>query len=135
VYEVSRAKIKEFAIALGDDNPAYAGENPIAPPTFAAVATFENWSQLIDDPELELELKRLIHADQTFEYFRPIQVGDRLEGWTTLEEVKIRGSLEYLFVRIIVRDQHGLEVGTSRSTFIHSRAAATTTPPVEEVAS
>ena len=33
---VSAAKIAEFARALGDDNPAYAGDAPIAPPTFAA---------------------------------------------------------------------------------------------------
>ena len=37
-YRVSRAKIAEFATALGDQNPAYFDEDsPIAPPTFAAV--------------------------------------------------------------------------------------------------
>ena len=37
-YRVSRAKIAEFATALGDGNPAYFGADaPIAPPTFAAV--------------------------------------------------------------------------------------------------
>ena len=32
-YEVSAAKIAEFAAALGDDNPRYCGPELIAPPT------------------------------------------------------------------------------------------------------
>ena len=36
-YQVSAAKIAEFATALGDDNPRYRGDSPIAPPTFAVV--------------------------------------------------------------------------------------------------
>ena len=36
-YRVSRAKIAEFARAIQDENPAYFGDHPIAPPTFAAV--------------------------------------------------------------------------------------------------
>lgn len=32
-YEVSRAKIAEFATAIRDDNPAYFSDSPIAPPT------------------------------------------------------------------------------------------------------
>jgi hypothetical protein len=123
-YELSRAKLEEFTTALQDSNPAYTGERPAIPPTFAAVATFRNWQQLIDDPELGLALRRLIHADQSFELFRPIELEDSFEGWTTLEDVKIRGHLEYLFVRVDVTDQHGQLIGTSRATFIHNRAAA-----------
>ena len=51
-YEVSAAKIAEFARALGDDSPAYAGEQPIAPPTFVAVISSAAWESMFDDPEL-----------------------------------------------------------------------------------
>ena len=37
-YEVSRAKIAEFATAIRDDNPAYFSDSPIAPPTFASAS-------------------------------------------------------------------------------------------------
>ena len=43
-YEVSRAKIAEFAAALADANPAYCGPDAVAPPTFAAVLTAAAWS-------------------------------------------------------------------------------------------
>ena len=45
-YEVSAAKIAEFARALGDDSPAYAGEHPIAPPTFVAVISSAAWESM-----------------------------------------------------------------------------------------
>ena len=53
-YQVSAAKIAEFAAALGDDNPRYRGDSPIAPPTFATVISAHAWDQLFGDPELEL---------------------------------------------------------------------------------
>ena len=55
-YEVSAAKIAEFATALGDDSPRYRGEDPIAPPTFVAVISSPAWELMFDDPELELTL-------------------------------------------------------------------------------
>ncbi len=52
-YQVSRAKIAEFAAALGDaDNPAYAGNAAVAPPTFAVVLASAAWDAMFADPEL-----------------------------------------------------------------------------------
>ena len=36
-YLVTPAKVTEFARALGDDTPAYVGDEALAPPTFAVV--------------------------------------------------------------------------------------------------
>ena len=59
-YAISAAKIAEFARALGDDNPAYAGDFPVAPPTFAAVISAPAWQQMFDDSELELALASIL---------------------------------------------------------------------------
>ena len=67
-YEVSAAKIAEFADALGDANPAYRASAPIAPPTFVAVVSSAAWEPMFDDPELELALRRVVHGDQRFRY-------------------------------------------------------------------
>ena len=45
-YVVSRAKIAEFAEAVRDDNPAYRGDHPVAPPTFAAVIAAQAGARL-----------------------------------------------------------------------------------------
>ena len=76
-YRVSRAKIAEFATALGDTNPAYFDdESPIAPPTFAVLPSSAAWGALFEDAELELALSRTVHADQRFTHHRPIVAGD-----------------------------------------------------------
>jgi hypothetical protein len=98
---------------------------PFVPPTFSAVATHAAWDQVLDDPDLGLELKRVIHADQSFDIIRPLRVGEIVHSQAQIESVKIRGTLEYLQVRVDVRDNAGHLVGVSRSTFVHSRVAPT----------
>ena len=67
-YEVSAAKIAEFARAIGDDNPAYFAERRVAPPTFVAVIAADAWEAMFADEELGLALRRIVHGDQRFSY-------------------------------------------------------------------
>ncbi len=70
-YEVGREKIREFADAIGDPNPAYRDREAaqsighpdvIAPPTFAIVVTIRASRQVIADPELGLDYSRVGRA-------------------------------------------------------------------------
>src|SRR4051812_17157302 len=82
-YEVSSAKIAEFATALGDDSAAYRGDGAMAPPTFVAVIASTAWDAMFADPELDLALRRTVHADQRFAYERPLRAGDRVQAVLT----------------------------------------------------
>ena len=90
VYEITAAKIAEFVAALGDDNPAYEGDSPLAPPTLVAMVAFAAWDQMFADPDLDLELRRIIHADQRFTYVRPLRAGDRVTATLTIDKVRTR---------------------------------------------
>lgn len=120
-YRVSRAKIAEFAAALGDgDNPAYSGDRPVAPPTFAAVIAAQAWDALFTDPELGLALHRVIHGDQSFEFVRPLREGDDVVATCTIERVRTRGQLDIINVAVGLTVD-GEQVCTSRSTLMHTR--------------
>ena len=123
-YEVSAAKIAEFAAALGDENPAYAGETPVAPPTFAAVLGAAAWDALFADPELDLSLRRVVHADQTFVWHRPLRTGDTVTGVLSIDKVRRRGAMEIVGVTVRLMTLGGEPVVDSASTFIHTRAAS-----------
>lgn len=56
-YLVTAEKIRELATALGDNAPAYRGDDPIAPPTFAMVLASRAWEALFDDEQLDLRLE------------------------------------------------------------------------------
>ncbi len=96
-YEVGREKIREFAHAVGDPNPAYTDRaaavalghpDVIAPPTFAFALTYAAAAQVVQDPELGLDYSRVVHGDQKFHYTRPVAAGDRLAVTVTIEAVK-----------------------------------------------
>lgn len=83
-YEVGREKIREFADAVGDANPAYTDVDTakalghadvIAPPTFVFSITFKAAGVVVQDPQLGLDYTRVVHGDQKFAYRRPVRAG------------------------------------------------------------
>lgn len=83
-YEVGREKIREFADAVGDANPAYTDVDAakalghadvIAPPTFVFSITFKAAGVVVQDPQLGLDYTRVVHGDQKFVYRRPVRAG------------------------------------------------------------
>lgn len=123
-YAVSAAKIAEFARALGDDNPAYAGDAPIAPPTFAAVIANPAWQQMFDDPDLELALASIVHGDQRFDYRDPLRAGDLVSATLTIDKVRVRAGSELISSSVVLTGADGVERATATATFVHARTVA-----------
>ncbi|GAB3915472.1 UPF0336 protein [Microlunatus endophyticus] len=122
-YEVTRAKVAEFAAALGDDNPAYRGDAPIAPPTFAAVIAGQAWGALWSDDELGLELRRIVHGDQRISHRRPLRAGDLVTATPTIDKVRNRGGVDIINSSVVLSSVDGEEICTASSTFMHTRPA------------
>lgn len=96
-YEVGRAKIREFAEAVGDLHPAYLDveaakalghPDVIAPPTFPIVISMPAVDEVVSDPALGLDWSRVVHGDQRFAYARPMRAGDRIECVVSVESIK-----------------------------------------------
>lgn len=122
-YRVSLAKIAEFAAAIGDPNPAYRGDDAIAPPTFAAVIAAHAWGALFEDEELGLALHRTMHGDQTFQFLRPLRDGDDVVATLTIERVRNRSTLDIVTVAVDLAVD-GETACTARSTLMHSQEAS-----------
>jgi acyl dehydratase len=127
VYEVSREKIKEFADSIGDSNPIYldpeaaraAGyPDVIAPPTFLMIINLRATNVIIHDPELGLDYGRMVHADQIFEYTRPVRAGDRLTITTTVDDITARLGNDFLTIRAEINTDEGELVCTTRATLV-----------------
>jgi acyl dehydratase len=94
VYEVGREKIREYAHAVGEDNPIYfdrdaakaAGFRDIpAPPMFAVVYSAGAMGPAILDPEVGMNFAMMVHGGQEFVWGEPVCSGDVI---TTVAEVK-----------------------------------------------
>jgi acyl dehydratase len=123
-YVISAAKVHEFAAALGDDNPAYQGLSPIAPPTFAVVLAAAAWEDLFGDPELGLALKRTVHGDQKFVWDRPLRAGDEVTGTLSIAKFRARGATEMITISVDLATTDGERVCTATSTLVHNREVA-----------
>ena len=83
-FTVERGKIKEFARAIGDLNPLYLDDRVgaasewgdlIAPPTFAVTFRDETADTGAMLRDLGADISRILHGEQEFELFRPLQPG------------------------------------------------------------
>lgn len=119
-YVVSAAKIDEFASALADDNPAYHGPVPIAPPTFAMVIAAKAWQGLFDDPELGLRLDHTIHADQTLDWARPLRAGDAVTATLEITSVRRRRTTDIIGIAVSLDTPDGEHLATAESTLWHT---------------
>jgi acyl dehydratase len=129
-YLVGVEKIREFATAIGDDNPLFhdraaargAGHpDLVAPPTFAITVVSRAQDAVLFDPDLGLDFSRVVHRDQRFEHHRPIHAGDELQVTVTVSSIRVLAGNDVLGLRTDVTDVAGTPVCTCSSTLV-SRA-------------
>jgi acyl dehydratase len=126
-YQVGAAKIREFADAIGDENPLYrdvaaaqaAGHaDVIAPPTFVTIINLQAIEALVADPDLGLDWSKVVHGEQNFTYHRPVVAGDELVLDATIEDVKARAGNDFLTVRAEISTAGGEPVSTARALIV-----------------
>lgn len=133
-YEVCREKIREFALAIGDPNPAYVDQDAaralgypdvIAPPTFLTVLAFRFAGEgPVADPALGLDYGRVVHGEQRFVHHRPARAGDRLAVTSRVEEIRDAGRNELMTTTSRVETLAGERVATIVSTLVSRGTAA-----------
>ena len=118
-YQVGREKIREFADAIGDPNPAYRGDDAIAPPTFAFPLGSRALASLLGDAELGLRLDRIVHGAQRFSYDRPIKAGDLIDAVSTITTVRKAGPVDVIIYETVL-SAGGERVAVCTSTISHT---------------
>ena len=86
-YQVGREKIKEYATALGIENPVHfdvgaareAGfRDVVAPPMFCVVYALPAMAPAILDPEVGMNFATMVHGGQEFEWGEVVCSGDEI---------------------------------------------------------
>jgi acyl dehydratase len=138
-YEVSADAIHAYAAATNEHNPAFTGTEPVAPPAFPVVPLFATLASALFDPELEVNVTRLVHGEQDHLLHEPIRAGDVLTVDGMLETVEVKESGERFTVHGSLTNQEGRVVAEARSVmFIRGTGSrpkavgATEPPPARE---
>lgn len=79
----------------------------VAPPSYAAAFAIEPFSAACQDPALGIDLRRLVHGEQSFELSGPIRPGDVLTTTGEITGLREKGPLDFLEVTTTSVSQRG----------------------------
>jgi len=112
--EANLDAMQNYARAYNDDNPAFfdsarAG-GIVAPPMYAVVLTWPSIMGVIGDPDLKVDVVRLLHGEQDMEFLRPIRPGDKITSQAKVASIETRASGETLMIEINAKNEAGEDV-------------------------
>ena len=128
---VERGKIREFARAIKDDDPLYFDEEQarreaegIMPPvTF--LQTTAHWDDGRGRPKVSMDLKRVLHGEQEYEFLKPIHAGDVLTAVSRVADIyekqgKRGGTMTFVVIETAYKNDRGELVATAKQVTIET---------------
>jgi acyl dehydratase len=130
--EIERGKIRELALAIGDDNPIYQSKEaaqaggypdvPIYPTSPTAFSFWGNTNIVGQLSSLGVDLMHVLHGEEEYEYLAPIYPGDTLTGVMRLVDARSRqtreATLDVLTIETDYTNQHDKLVLKARQVMI-----------------
>lgn len=127
--EVEKGRLRFFAKAIGETDPIYTDEDAAkaagyaalpAPPTFAFCLEMEKPNPFEDLETMGIDLGKVLHAEQNFNYHAPICAGDSLTFETRVSDIYVKkgGALEFVVQDSRVNNQTGTLVAELRRVIV-----------------
>lgn len=131
--EVERNKIHELTTAIGDDSPVYHSREaaqevgfsdvPLSPTTPTMFTFWGNTQRSSRLADIGIDVTRVLHGEEEYEYLAPIYPNDILTGTTILVDGKTRSgkdghSMDILMTETRYVNQHNQPVLNARTTIV-----------------
>jgi meromycolic acid (3R)-3-hydroxyacyl-[acyl-carrier protein] dehydratase HadA len=129
-YQVEREKIREYAVAVKNDDPAFFEEKAaielgydglVAPLTFISVFGYQAQSAFFAHANIETHDAQIVQVDQVLKYLKPIQVGDKLYCDVYVDSIRKAHGADIIVTKNVVTNQAG-EVVQETYTTLAGRA-------------
>jgi len=129
--DVEKGRLRFFAKAIGETNPIYTDEAVameagyralVAPPTFTMVLDMDGPDEVMPVLDLfKLDIARILHGSQDFEYYEPICAGDSITVTARVADIfdKKGGALDFVVMEFSYTNQAGELVAKATSTLVH----------------
>jgi acyl dehydratase len=123
-YTVGREKIREYASAIGAENPVHhdadaakaAGyRDLVAPPMFCVVYSSRAMGPAVLDPEVGINFATMVHGGQVFEWGEPVCAGDEITTFAKVTEIYEKDGKGFYVFESVSSNQNGDE--TVRGTW------------------
>ncbi len=111
-FTLEEARVRAFADAVGQRGSGI-------PPTIVTVPEIEaGLHKVVSDPELGIDLSRVLHGEQEYGWSRAARVGETLTAQAVIETIRSKGAMGFLTLRTEIRGDAGDLVASGRCTLI-----------------
>jgi hypothetical protein len=111
-FVVDEDRVARFQAVVGGNT------DPAVPLTFVTTAEFSSFPAIVGDPELGLDFSRVVHAEQEYEFARPLRLGETLTVRSRIAQVRARAGQAFLTIETDLVDGDGSAIVTARSTML-----------------
>ena len=124
-YEVGREKVREYAVAVKNDDPAYHDEDVAtdlghaslpAPLTFISIFGYTAQTAFFAHANIGIHDAQIVQVDQAFKFLRPIRVGDRLFCDVYVDSYRQAHGTDIIVTKNIISNDRGEAVQEAYTT-------------------
>ena len=126
-YEVGREKIREYATAVKNEDPAFFEDKAaaelghdglLAPLTFISVFGYQAQSAFFANANVEVKDAKIVQVDQVLKFLKPIKVGDRLYCDVYVDSIRKSFGTDIIVTKNIVTNEDGEIVQETYTTLV-----------------
>jgi hypothetical protein len=124
-YEVGREKIREYAVAVKNDDPAYHDESAAAdlghsslpaPLTFISVFGYQAQTAFFAHANIGITDAQIVQVDQEVKILQPIKAGDRLYCDVFVHSVRQAHGTDIIVTKNLISNEQGEAVQETYTT-------------------
>lgn len=124
-YVVGREKIREYAVAVKNDDPAFFDEKAAAelghdalpaPLTFISVFGYQAQSAMFAAANISITDAQIVQVDQILKYLKPIKAGDTLYCEVYIDSIRKAHGTDIITTKNIISNGDGEIVQESYTT-------------------
>jgi acyl-CoA thioesterase FadM len=115
-YEVEREKIREYAVAVKNEDAAFFEEKAaaelgydglVAPLTFISVFGYKAVAAFFEEANIATQDAQIVQVDQTLKFLAPIKMGDRLYCDVSIESVRRAHGTDIIMTKQTITNEKG----------------------------
>jgi acyl dehydratase len=124
-YEVGREKIREYAVAVKNDDPAYHDEKAAAdlghsslpaPLTFISVFGYQAQTAFFAQANIGITDAQIVQVDQELRILQPIKAGDRLYCDVFVHSIRQAHGTDIIVTKNLITNEQGEAVQETYTT-------------------
>jgi acyl dehydratase len=105
----------DYADATNARIARYRGADALTPPMYGVAFTFAALGAPLFDPDIQVDMMRLVHGEQDMRFLAPVRAGDIITAESVIADIVEKTSGEVIDIAITAKNQRGETVLEAKS--------------------